>query len=296
MLTVRLATLNDCLAIVSLYRLRRPELQADDLTLYERWQAGGPCLSIETCAVHLNRLLASSAVPLVVEEEGRLLGYAEVYESWEPSPFGHHLHIGVFEMQADVPAAEDALIRYVIQMAQIMKCERLTIGGERADGFYDTFGFRASVVAKGVKVSAQEGRAFYKASDLIDRSYEQVKGWYMTLGRYQTSRQEWDHLFPQDWAAGLPELISVAVLHLRLTVTGQNAIMYLREAEEPGAVSVTCWSMRPLSNALLMSIRDRVYRDGYQTVITSVLESDLVLFGNDAHLTGFSQQFYELSL
>jgi len=301
MITVRLATLNDCSAIVALYRARNPEL-LPDLSLYERWQLGGPCLSVETCAIHLNRMLGSNEIPLVVEDGGKLLGYAEVYESWEPSPFGHHLHIGVFEMQPEAPFAEDALIRYIIQMGQIMKCDRLMMGekngdsSDSSDGFYDTYGFRTSVTVKGVKVTAQEGRAFYKASDLSDRGYEQIKNWYMPLGRFHASRQEWDRLFPQDWAAGLPEMLSAAALHLKLTVTGQNAIIYIREVDEPGTVSVACWSIRPLSNALLMSIRDRVYRDGYQTVVTCALESDLLLFGSDAHPTGFSRQFYELSL
>src|SRR5690349_20557087 len=74
----------------------------EDLTLYERWQHGGPWMSIETCAVHLNRLLAGSGVPLVAEDDqGQVLAEAEVYESFEPAPYGHHLHIGVIVTHAD---------------------------------------------------------------------------------------------------------------------------------------------------------------------------------------------------
>jgi hypothetical protein len=116
-ISVRLATLSDTLAIVALHReqwVPVPDLPSyDDLTLYERWQEGGAQLSVETCAVHLNHLLTGVGTPLVAERNGEVAGYAELYESFEPQPFGHHLHIGKLTT-TNMPAAE-ALLRYITE-------------------------------------------------------------------------------------------------------------------------------------------------------------------------------------
>ncbi len=311
MTTVRLATLSDTAAIVDIHTSHKTQWeQVDsagrlvpvnyaDLTLFERWQQGGPWMSIETCAVHLNRLLAGSGVPLVAEDDhGQVLAEAEVYESFEPAPFGHHLHIGVMVTHADHlrQGLGTALIKYIAEMGRLMKCERVTASHDAARPFLESQNFRQAHSGRGIRIPTQQGRAFYQGVDLKDRNPEQIKGWYIQLGRYQSSRQEWDNLFPQDWAAGLPDLLNILVSHVKLTVTGQNAILYMREADQPGEVHLTCWSARPLSNPLYTAIRDRVFRDGFHTIISYAMNTDLPLLGNDVKQTGYSQDLYELPL
>ena len=293
MISVRLATLADTGAIVDIYRSHKPGMLAD-LTLYERWQEGGPWMSIETGAVHLNRLLAGSGVPLVAEVDGRVFAEAEVYESFEPPPYGHHLHIGTLVTHVDHEPneLEAALIKYIAEMARLMKCERITATGAEPRDFYDAQGFRHTRTGHSVRFPSQPGRVFYQSTELTEHQADQVKGWYMPLGRYQSSRQEWDKLFPQDWAAGIPELLNIATAHVKLTVTGQNAIMILRESDQPGEINVACWSARPLSQPLLTAIRDRAPRDGYQTIVSYVLETTLP--ANDIQVTNYTQEFYEL--
>jgi hypothetical protein len=297
-ISVRLATLSDTFAIVGLHRAQWvpvPDLPSyDDLTLYERWQEGGVHLSVETCAVHINRLLAGVGTPLVAERNDQVVGYAEVYESFEPVPFGHHLHIGKLTT-VDLAAAAESLIRYLADMGRMMKCERVTaaLKNDSDPAYYD---FQPLRKAFEVKIAAQEGRAFYQSSELTERNAEQIKGWGMPLGRYSSSRQEWDKLFPQDWAAGIPEIINQNTTHSRLTVTGQNAIIFLRESEHPGEVYVACWAARSLSNPLLAAIRDHAFRDGYHTLISYVLETDLPLLGNDVQRTQEGQSFVQLPL
>jgi hypothetical protein len=296
-ISVRLATLSDTLAIVALHReqwVPVPDLPSyDELTLYERWQEGGAQFSVETCAVHVNRLLTGVGTPLVAERGEQVIGYAEIYESFEPLPFGHHLHIG--KLTAGDLSAAESLIRYVVDMARMMKCERVTAVPQQDNDpvYYD---FQPLRQLFEVRMAAQEGRAFYQSSELTDRSSEQIKGWAMPLGRYSSSRQEWDKLFPQDWAAGIPEIINQNTTHLRLTVTGQNAIILLCESEHPGEVYAACWAARPLSNPLLAAIRDCVFRDGYHTLITCVMEADLPLLGNDSQRTQEGQSIIQLPL
>jgi len=293
LISVRLATLADTGAIVDIYRSHKPGLLSD-LTLYERWQEGGPWMSIETGAVHLNRLLAGSGVPLVAEIDGRVSAEAELYEGFEPPPYGHHLHIGALVSHVDHEPhdLETALIKYSAEMARLMKCERITATGAEPRAFYDAQGFRHTRTGHGVRIPSQAGRVFYQSTELTEHKADQVKGWFMPLGRYQSSRQEWDRLFPQDWAAGIPELLNIATAHVKLTVTGQNAIMFLKESDQPGEVNVACWSARPLSQPLLTAIRDRAHHDGYHTIVSYVLETDLP--ANDIQATTYTQEFYEL--
>src|SRR5258708_1274881 len=122
-ITVRLATLSDTAAVVALHRSHHPALDFEALSLFERWQEGGAWASIETCAVHLNRLLAGSGVPLVAEFDGHVLAEAEVYESFEPAPLGHHLHIGVLVTHTDHHASDPPqdVVPYLLGKAILQK-------------------------------------------------------------------------------------------------------------------------------------------------------------------------------
>ncbi len=274
----------------------------EEMTLYERWLEAGPWASIETCAVHLNRQLSGSGFPLVAEVDGVVQATAEVYEGYEPSPYGHHLHLAVLVTHVDHigQGLGTALVNYVREMARLMKCERITITNPESPEFYTRKGFRLARSGHRVRIPAQAGRAFYQATTLTDDVPEQIKGWFMPLGRYQSARQEWEKLFPQSWAAGVPEMLNAATIHLKLTVTGQNAILFLREADQPGCqpgeVHVACWSARALSNPLLTAIRDRANRDGYQTIITYATDSDIPLLGSDVQQTDETWDIYELAL
>ncbi len=313
-ITVRLATLQDTAAITAIHKsdvttwdridaAGQPVTVAyDDLTLYERWQHGGPWLSLETCAVHLNRLLAGSGTPLVAEQDGQVLAEAEIYEGHESAPFGHHLNIGVLytHQAATGHGLGTALLDYIVQMATLMNCSSVSVTATDAPDFYTGYGFRHTRSGRRIRISTQAGRAFYQASELKDRSPEQIRGWGIPLGRYQSARQEWEKLFPQDWAAGIPELLNVPMAHLKLTVAGQNAILFLREADHPesqsGECSVTCWSARPLTPPLLTAIRDCAFREGFRTLVTYVSDADWPLLSNDAERTDYRQDMYEFAI
>jgi GNAT superfamily N-acetyltransferase len=300
-ITVRLATLTDTIAITEIHKSQKLHPggpRYDEMTLYDRWQAGGPWMSVETCAVHLNRLLAGSGVPLVAELDGEPLAEAEIYESFEPPPFGHHLHLGVIMTHADFVGRGlgAALMNYIVEMARLMKCERVMATNNEGRDFYAKHGFIHTRSGHRVRVPTQLGRAFYQAVNLTDANPEQIKGWYMPLGRYQSSRQEWDNLFPYSWAAGVPEILDIPTAHIQLSVTGQNAILFMRGSNQPGEIQLACWSARPLSNPMVTAIKDRANRDGYHTIVTYVMDSELPLLGSDVEQTDYSQDVYEFSL
>jgi len=309
---VRLATLDDCAAITAIHtshvatweRLDStgalvPAAYAD-LSLVERWQHGGPWLSIETCAVHLNRLLAGSGIPLVADLDGEVLGEAEVYEGFEPPPFGHNLNLSVLVVHAEQQrhGIANALIAYIVEMARLMKCERIAVSHAEAREFYLKHGFRVAQTGREISIPTQLGHAIYQISELTDRSADQIKNWHMPLGHVQSARQEWEKLFPQTWAAGLPDLLNIPSAHLKLTVAGQNAILFFQEAvdREPGSVNLSCWSAHPLSNPLLTALRDKANRDGYPTILSYVMDSDRSLLPPDVFQSDAVHEHLELAL
>lgn len=312
MISVRLALLQDAAAITAIHRSLIPRweritaegsrmpLDYESLSLFERWQHGGVWMSIETCAVHLNRLLAGSGIPLVAEVDGEVQAMAELYESFEPPPFGHHLELSVIAVHAEHQGEGlgTALLKYIQEMGRLMKCERITVSHGEAGEFYEKRRFRQTHSGRGVRISPQMGRVFYQAAELTDRSPNQIKGWYMPFGRYRSSRQEWDRLFPQDWAAGIPELLNPQSAHVKMTVTGgQSAILYAREADEidcePGDMHLACWSARPLTGQLFAAIRDWAFRSGYHRLISFMMDADLNLVGMEAQHADYTQKFYE---
>lgn len=311
MITVRLATLQDSAAITAIHTsnvvewidyegLRRAY---DDLSLYERWLHGGAWMSIETCAVHLNRLLAGAGIPLVAEQDGRVFAEAEVYENFEASPYDHHLNIGVLYTHSDFISHGygTALLNYIRQMAHVMGCARVTVTQPDAPEFYTGYSFKRTRAALQVRLPTQSGRSPYQAGEITERSAQQIKGAAMPLGRYSAPAQEWLSLFPQDWAAGLPELLNARMSLVKITAAGQNAIVYLKESEaadrQPGDCTAACWTLRPMSAPLLAAIRDRAHREGYRALVTCIAEADWPLFENaDATLTGERFDGYELAL
>ncbi|HRE48066.1 MAG TPA: GNAT family N-acetyltransferase [Aggregatilineales bacterium] len=315
MTTVRLATLQDTAAITAIHRSLTPQweritaegtrlpMSYESLTLFERWQHGGAWMSIETCAVHLNRLLAGSGIPLVAEENGVVVGMAELYESVEPPPFGSHLELSVLAVHADHQrrGVGSALMRYILQMGRLMRCAKVIVAHGEAAPFYTRMDFRQTLRGQSVRLPTVGGRVFYQAAEWGERSYEAVRGWALPLGRYRSSRQEWDKLFPQDWAAGMPELLNAQSHHVKLTAAGgQAAVLYSREADEidceAGDVHLACWSARPLTGQLVAALRDWAFRTGYKTILTFLMESELALIGSEAQPTGYRQDLYEVTL
>lgn len=314
MINVRLATLADTVAITEIHKsdvAQWERIGADgspiptpyeSLSLFERWQHGGAWLSIETCAVHLHRLLAGAGIALVAELDGEVLAEAEVYENDEMSPYGHYLDLAVIAVRSDYQRAGlgTALINYIIDMARLMKCERVTVTNAVARDFYLAHRFRHVRSGHAIRFSAQEGRAMYQATQLTDRNYETIKGWHMPLGRYNSSHQEWDRLFPQQWAAGIPELINIGSAQVKLSVAGQNAILAVRDSDEidsqPGDGRLVCWSPKPLSTPLFTAIRDWAHRNGYRHLVSYVMDNEASSLPQDIQHLDYIQEFFELVL
>ncbi|WP_367884848.1 hypothetical protein [Thermococcus sp. JCM 11816] len=98
-LEIRVATLDDVKGIVDVHTAGGEELSG--FSVRERYLRGGPWMSVETCAVHINALLLEGQYPIVAELDGRIVGEAEVFLSEEQINGGEMMriaHLDVIEV------------------------------------------------------------------------------------------------------------------------------------------------------------------------------------------------------
>ncbi len=138
---VREATLGDAAAITAIHishisRWQRLDAQGQvqdvpytSLTMYERWLHGGPWMSVELCAVHLNHLLRGAGIPLVAEIDGRVLAEAEVFHGVEPQPYGDNLYLAVLCAHYDHAeiGLDNALLDHVLHLGRERDCDRVSV-------------------------------------------------------------------------------------------------------------------------------------------------------------------------
>ncbi|HHH41179.1 MAG TPA: GNAT family N-acetyltransferase [Chloroflexi bacterium] len=165
------------------------------LSLYERWLHGGPWMSVETCAVHLNRWLRAGHPLLVAEVGGRVVGEAEFVVNPEPSPYGPALHLSLLFVHADHRGrgVGRALVEAGAELARERGCAVLTTQPEQpAEPFYRQVGFEPWLWLREWQAPAVEGEVL--AESAHHTPYPVDAGAVLRAGRYQCGRQAWDEL------------------------------------------------------------------------------------------------------
>jgi len=272
----------------------------DDLTLFERWQNGGPWASVEMCSVHLANLLrGGDGIPLVAEIEGQVGAEAEVFIGREPEPFGHHINVSRLAVHPDYAesGATSALLKYVQQMASAIRCKQITVAqvGEDAP-LYEHHGFHRTHMGQRMVIPVQGGRVFYKAGDLANFDARQIDGWHMPLGRFQNAREEWDRMLPGFWNS-VPEIVELEARRLHITVTGQEAYAFMQQdRHDPTRVHVYLWAKRAINPLLVMAMLDWAARSNYETLVVFVWDYVLPMLEVDTQPDGYSQVLYARSL
>ncbi|MBP1910991.1 GNAT family N-acetyltransferase [Thermococcus stetteri] len=139
---IRVATLDDVRGIVDVPTAGE---KLSGLSVRERYLRGGPWMSVETCAVHINALLLEGQYPIVAEVNGRTVGEAEVFLSEEPinGEMRRIAHLDVIEVHPDFRGRGigRALIGHIEERFK-REAELLTTQpDEEAIGFYKKIGF-----------------------------------------------------------------------------------------------------------------------------------------------------------
>jgi len=298
---IRPATLDDAQAIVRLACAAVPRWQrlnaaglAEDvpyerLSIYERWQHGGPWLSIETAVLWLSHLLRGAGLPLIaLDDAGCLLAYAEAFPGDEPTPFGKHLHLADLRLAEDAPPeTAAALLAHLGQAGQ-----RLTISvlaaDEEALARCNALGFTPLASVRHWLISAQAGQGFYKASPHTSADAAQIQGWAMPIGRTGSARQAWETRWSRVWDA-LPAIAQQPHERLSFSASGQTAFVSLQaRLYDPRTADVACWTPKPLTPALLTALRDWGQRQGYKHLGLALDDATAKFLPADAEATPLS--------
>ena len=300
---IRQANMNDTQAIAALFQAQVPVWQRLDeqgrveeppyekLTVYERWLHGGSWMSIETAAIHLSHLICGAGFPVVAEDDGNIVGYIEGYQGDEPTPYGNHLHI------AHITGSN--AIKNTLMMHMVETVEKVTVAFSAYDSdsaaFYGQYGMQQMALVKSYTIPAKAGQGFYKATEHLKSNSEKINGWYMPIGRLQSSRQQWETLWPPLWNA-IPEIISQTTHRLQFSASGQDAFVCCQQQlYTPRTIDVYCWSPKPLSQQLLTAISDWAYRQEYRSLSLAIPESTVTLLGGKFEETPYQQAVFATS-
>ncbi|AEC52252.1 hypothetical protein PNA2_1337 [Pyrococcus sp. NA2] len=190
---IREATLDDVQGITKVH-LSDVEIPGyEELKIEERYSYGGPWMSVETCAIHVNNLLLHSHPVLVAEENGRILGELEMLIS-EEMFLGKvrkicHVNILMVHRKHRGIGIGKTLMMKAEEIAREKGCELITVTPEeRAKGFYMKLGYEVLFKEKIIEIEVKGGDA---KAEKTEFSWEDIKGLEMIAGRFQSSYYHW---------------------------------------------------------------------------------------------------------
>lgn len=308
--TVRRATMDDTHAISALFRARVEvwqrldaegrveEVPYDALTIYERWLHGSgfrnAWMSVETAAILLSYLIQQGCTALVAEQNGVVVGYAEAYPGDEPAPFKGTLHI--LHLLAPDDAVQNVLLNALKQEAGKRRLSVSLSGYDHAAAQnYGRNGFQKLLQVEQYTLVAQSGRSFYQATEHRNANPSQIVGWSMPIGRTESAATHWHLLWPGLWDS-LEPVAARRTHRLAISAAGQEAFVCVQAQLYMGRTAdVYCWSPKPLTSQLLVSLRDWAYREGYRTLVFAVPPETARLFGSDAETQPYKFDIYTTS-
>ncbi len=302
---VRQAELDDTGAISALFRGRigvwqrlTPQGRVEDvpyeaLTIYERWLHGGAWMSVETGAIFLNHLLSGAGIALVAQRDRRVLAYAEAYHGVEPEPFGSLLHLEHLVLHPDGAgmALEDALLTELRDRAQALKASRVTINRVSGDiAIPPQYALKTLSCLRRYTIPARQGQVFYRSVEHLDPNPAQVANWTMPVGRFTSSRHQWEMLMPRTWET-LPEMRARRTNRQKFSTAGQDAYVVVeQQLFDPRSAYVYCWTAKPLTAQTVTAIRDWAHREGYRSLIMAVHDETIPTLGSEAEADAYTQE------
>jgi len=267
---VREATLDDTQDIVSVY-LTNPdrlfERPIESLSIAERNSYGGPWMSVESCAIHLNNMLAWGYAPLVVEYEGKVIAEAEFYTGHDVPPLGTTLDISVLYVHADFQrrGAGTLLVQEMISRAKRKKCSFITVsGGLGAPGFYARFGFVDLLTLETVDCSIPQQTDICNCVPYTPADFERLPKGTLWIGRFLSPCQKWweivDSIKKRD--AILPERADWPRPEGRYSKSEEFLSFLVPEWKNKSKADVYCWS-KELTPQIVSELLSHAFFAGY---------------------------------
>jgi len=301
---IRPAGLDDTAEICSLFCARVPVWQRLDaqrrvedvayerLTLYERWLHGGHWMSVEIGAVFLNHLLLGAGVPLVAEDDGHVIGYAEAYHSLEGEPIGANLHIE--QLIGSDDETRRALLNEIGKRASSAKINRITIALpgniELPEGVKTT---KIASVSR-YSLAPRSGQVFFRVTDLPDAAASQIQGWSMPVGRLTSARHQWEMVMPRLFET-IPEVAANRHARIKVSAGGSEALVYVTaRLYDPRSAEVAIWTPKALQPPIISAVREWAGSEGFRSLWLLVPESAVEALGPDAEADGYTLETHML--
>lgn len=235
-ITIRPATLADADAISAVHRstvnvwrdpaTRQPTAYAT-LDRFGRWYNGGPWMSPDLCAIHVNALLLRGHLPLVAEVKGTIVGEAEYIVNQEPPPFGPSLHLSVLYVHEDRQrhGIGQRLIAAGVAQARALGVTAITTQPEPgASDFYRRAGFHPWRRAKEMQFNVHGD-----LPDVLTPVTQDIgvpENLALRIGRYQCGVQGWEVFWP---TLALPGLVDVHRSLWAGKLAGAPVVLGIRE-------------------------------------------------------------------
>ncbi|OYT39357.1 MAG: GNAT family N-acetyltransferase [Desulfurococcales archaeon ex4484_58] len=218
---IRKASLEDVWGIVDVYcsgvekwyRLvggRKVESSYEELSIVERWSHGGPWMSVESCAVHLNYVLVNDQYPLVAVVDDKIVGELELYIGYGDELLGRHGYIDVLEVHRSYRrrGIGRALVEKAVEIAGDNGCETVAVWPDpNAIGFYEKIGLdKIAYRVKYVKLDITKTKPLKPDQlDIRDfpENYGMLEKWFFISPRIETSyiawlKSRWDYAIEQE--------------------------------------------------------------------------------------------------
>lgn len=185
----------------------------------------------------------------------------------------------------------------LIELTRKVRCRRFTLNATAAEAdLIQHYDMQPVARLHRFSLVARQGQVFYQAVEHLNSDPAQIRGWFMPIGRLASSRQSWETLWPRTWDA-VQEIRLRQTHRLHFSAAGQDAFVCCQQMiYDPRSADIYCWSPKPLTNQLLMAIRDWAHREGYRTLITAVTEDTIKTLGPEAEPDGFVQDVLGVNL
>lgn len=254
-LLLRPATLADAAAISAVHcstvlawkdPVTRRTVPYETLDLFGRWYNGGPWMSAELCAIHLNELLLAGQFPLVAEVAGRVVGEAEYLVNREPEPLGAALHLSILYIHREWQGrgVGSALVTAGLALARAHGLPRLTTQpDDDARPFYVRVGFSPWLRFQEVQLATAGAVPLAPAALTPLRMPDTPPAdLALRIGRYQCSVLDWETLWPR---LALPGWSTLRRWIWRAELASGPAVLGLREQlRDPTQADGYAW-LRP---------------------------------------------------
>ncbi len=260
----------------------------DSLSIAERWGFGGPWMSTETCAIHLNNLLLKRHYPVVALKGDRLVGEMELFVGREGEQFGKNAHVGLLYVAKGCTGKGigRAMIEKAVSIAAENRCDTITVASEPSMiGFYEACGFKRS----GAMIEVEALTKKYDiGTELIPGQFNDSAfawGMSMPVGRYQSSAF---HLFELSDAYAIPGTLSLLKEMAHVSIGGSRSLISLAIDESMQKSTVFGWTQGASAGDLTMAAMSMLHTKGvkYANILLSLKDYQQIEDKLEAALKG----------